>query len=82
MSTPDIIITAVAIMFILCVIPAIRSAQKPPVATSAPLLIGLTTIAIVYASLGLMLGAITTFAQAVLWGVVMVQRMRQPVVHP
>jgi hypothetical protein len=78
MSIQDIILTAVAIMFILCVIPAIRGPQKPPVATSLPLFGGLSVIAIVYATVGLWFAAATTLAQAVLWAVLTVQRIRQP----
>ena len=78
MSVQDIIITGVAVMFILCVIPALRSKQKPPVATSLPLFIGLFTIASVYVTLGLALSAAMTFAQGFLWGWLALQKSRQP----
>jgi hypothetical protein len=77
MSTADIIITAVAAMFIACVIPALRSHEKPPIATSLPLFLGLFTIASVYVSLGLALSAAMTFAQGFLWGWLALQKSRQ-----
>ena len=78
MSGQDIIITGVAAMFIVCVIPALRSKQKPPMATSLPLFIGLFTIGCVYVSLGLALSAYMTFAQGFLWGWLALQKSRQP----
>jgi hypothetical protein len=78
MSGDDIIITAVAAMFIICVIPALRSKQKPPIATSLPLFLGLFTIASVYVSLGLVLSAYMTYAQGFLWGWLALQKSRQP----
>ena len=77
MSVQDIAVTVIAVAFIFTLVPALRGAQKPPVVTSLTLALGLAGYAVVYATLGLWLGAATVAAQAVLWAVLCTQRARQ-----
>lgn len=64
------------------IVPAIRAAEKPPVATTLTLVVMLAIFIAVFVSLRLWLTALSVLLQWSLWSVVLVQTVRRPRPRP
>ncbi|MSQ29288.1 MAG: hypothetical protein EXR68_02220 [Dehalococcoidia bacterium] len=59
------------------IVPAVRSVEKPPVATTLTLVVVVGIFIFVFVSLGLWLTALSAAVQWVLWAVVLAQTVRR-----
>ncbi len=78
MAWQDIVFTVGQFIFIGALLPAVLSAQKPPLSTCLITGSVLAIFAGTYASLGFWLSAITAAAVSLLWFVLVVQNLTRP----
>jgi len=64
------------------IVPAIRAAEKPPVATTLTLVVTLAIFMVVFATLRLWLAALSVLLQWSLWAVVLTQTVHRPRPRP
>ena len=74
MNWQDLILSAAQIIFVVGLIPSIRSSDKPAIATSLLSAFGLALIAIVDLSLGLWFAATVVAITAVQWIILAIQK--------
>lgn len=77
MNWQDIVLTVANFIFVVALLPAILSDEKPPVLTSVTTAIALVMIATANASLGLWFAGATVTIASVLWLTLAVQQWRQ-----
>lgn len=76
MSWQDLTLGAVSIIFVIALVPTLRSRDLPPVSTSAITATGLYANAIVFITLGLWFATLTCFAGAVAWSILARRKRR------
>lgn len=74
----DIVLGAGSLIFVIALLPSVLSKNKPSIWTSATTGAVLTVFAGTYASLSLWYAAVTTLLAALLWGVLVFQKILQP----
>lgn len=72
----DLILTGGSLFFIIALIPAVFSKDKPPLFTSVMTGIILIIFSFVYASLSFWFSTATTLATGILWLVLAIQKFR------
>jgi hypothetical protein len=72
----DYIISVGAFLFIISLIPSIKSQNKPDLKTSIPIALVLFIFTITYISLELWLAALTNFGTAISWSILAVQKYK------
>lgn len=64
-------------IFIISLIPMLRSKEKPPLKTSIPTSLTVYAFVYVHATLGLWLTAFVTFLIAIVWTILAIQKYKQ-----